>query len=56
MAGLKIELVLCLLAHRTQVRPQGCFSNCLGIVVIVLLPLHERLYVVAGMILGSWPS
>lgn len=45
VAGLEIELVLCLLAHGTQVRPQGCFSNRLGIVVIVLLPLHERLYV-----------
>ena len=45
MAGLEIELILRLLAHGTQVRPQGCFSNRLGIVVIVLLPLHERLHI-----------
>src|SRR5258708_35586676 len=40
MAGLEIELVLCLLAYDTQVWPQACFSNRLGVVVIVLLPLQ----------------
>ena len=42
MAGLKIELILRLLAYDTQVRPQGCFSNRLGVIVIVLLTLQER--------------
>ena len=45
MAGLEVELILRFLAHAAQVRPQGCFSNRLSIVVIVLLPLHERLYI-----------
>ena len=45
MAGLEIELILGLLADGAQVRPQGCFSNRLGVVVVVLLPLHEWLHI-----------
>src|SRR5664279_2743923 len=42
---LKIELVLRLLAHDAQVRSQGCLGDRLCVVIIVLLPLHERLYI-----------
>jgi hypothetical protein len=42
VAGLQIELVLALLLHDAQVRSQRCFSDRLGIIVIVLLSLHER--------------
>ena len=45
MAGLEVELILCLLAHGVQVRPQGCFSNSFCVVVVILLPLHERLHI-----------
>src|SRR6516225_10455508 len=45
MEGLKIELVLCLLAHGAQVRSQRRLSNSLGVIVIVLLSLHERLHI-----------
>jgi len=38
-------MILCLLAHGAQVRPQGCFGNRLSVVVVVLLPLHERLHI-----------
>src|SRR5512142_2612506 len=45
MESLKIEFVLRLLAHGAQVRSQCGLSNRLGVIVIVLLPLHERLHV-----------
>ena len=45
MAGLQVELVLGLLAHDAQVRPQGGLGDRLGVVVVVLLALHERLHV-----------
>src|SRR5829696_5345552 len=45
VAGLQVELILRLLGHATQVRAQGRFRDGLGIVVVVLLPLHERLHV-----------
>ena len=45
MARLQIELVLRLLSDSSQVGPQGCFGDGLGIVVVVLLPLHERLHI-----------
>ncbi len=45
MTGLEIELILRLLAHGAQVRPQACFSNSLGVVVVILLPLYERLHI-----------
>src|SRR6516165_4149992 len=45
MEGLKIELVLCLLAHGAQIRSQRRLSNSLGVIVIVLLSLHERLHI-----------
>src|SRR5215813_8707549 len=41
MTSLQVELVLALLLDHTQVRPQRCLGDRLGIVVIVLLPLHE---------------
>ena len=45
MASLQIELVLRLLSNDTQVRSERGFSDRLGIVVVVLLPLHERLHI-----------
>src|SRR5580704_16567149 len=42
MTGLQVELVLALLRDEAQVRPQRCLGNRLGVVVIILLPLHER--------------
>ncbi len=35
MAGLKIELILRLLTHGAQVRPQGRFGNRLGVVILI---------------------
>jgi hypothetical protein len=43
MAGLQIKLILRLLADDAQVRPQGRLSDGFRVIVIVLLPLHERL-------------
>ena len=45
MASLQIELILGLLPHRSQVRSQRRLGDRLGVVVVVLLPLHERLHV-----------
>jgi len=42
MTRLQVELILALLLDDTQVRSQRRLGNCLGIVVIVLLPLQER--------------
>src|SRR3954463_14235447 len=42
---LHIQLVLGLLPDHTQVRAQRGFCDGLGIVVVVLLSLHERLHV-----------
>ena len=42
---LQVELVLALLLDEAQVRPHRRLSNGLGIVVIVLLSLNERLHV-----------
>ena len=43
MQRLQIELVLCLLPHDAQVGAQSRFGDRLGIVVVVLLALRERL-------------
>jgi len=43
MTRLQVELVLGLLLDEAQVRAQRCFGDCLGIVVVVLLPLYEGL-------------
>ena len=43
MTRLQVELVLALLLDEAQVRSQRRFGDGLGIVVIVLLALHERL-------------
>src|SRR6516165_3288809 len=43
MASLQVQLILALLLDEPQVRTQRRFGDRLGIVVIVLLPLHERL-------------
>src|SRR5829696_8268400 len=45
VAGLQVELILRLLGHAAQVRAQGRLRDGLGIVVVVLLPLDERLHV-----------
>lgn len=45
MAGLQVELLPALLAHRAQVGSQGCLCGRFGVVVVVLLPLHEGLHV-----------
>jgi hypothetical protein len=42
--GLEVELILCLLAHDAEVRPQRSLCNSFGVVVVVL-PLHERLHI-----------
>src|SRR5262249_1788215 len=42
MTRLKVELILALLLDDAQVRPQRCLGDSLGIIVVVLLPLHER--------------
>src|SRR4051794_38763821 len=42
VAGLQIELVLALLLDQAQVRAQGRLGDCLGVVVVVLLPFQER--------------
>ena len=52
MQGLEIELVLWLLAHDAQVRPQRGLCNSFGVVVVVLLSLYERLHIDCRMILG----
>jgi hypothetical protein len=41
MTRLQIKLVLALLLHHTQVRPQRCFCDGLGVVVVVLLPFTK---------------
>src|SRR5262245_6910045 len=38
-------LLLALHSHEAHVRPLRCFANCLGVDRVVLLPLHERLYI-----------
>ena len=43
MTGLQIELILALLLDEAQVRAQRRLGDGLGIVVVVLLSLHERL-------------
>src|SRR5215831_19650639 len=43
MASLQVQLILALLLDEPQVWPQRCFGNCLGIVVVVLLPFDEGL-------------
>ena len=43
MQSLQIELILRLLLHDTQVRAQSRLGDRLGVVVIVLLALGERL-------------
>jgi len=45
MEGLKIELILRLLTYDAQVRPQCGLCDRLGVVVVVLLSLHERLHI-----------
>src|SRR5262245_39051016 len=45
VAGLQIQLLLALLPHRAQFGPQSRFCNSLGVVVVVLLALHERLHI-----------
>ena len=45
MVGLQIKFVLRLLTDDPQVRPQRGFGDGLGVVVVVLLPLHEGLHV-----------
>ena len=42
MTGLQIKLVLALFLNRAQLRPQRGLGDCLRIVVVVLLALHER--------------
>jgi len=42
MTGLQIKLVLALFLDRAQIRPQRGLGDCLRIVVVVLLALHER--------------
>lgn len=55
MQGLEVELVLRLLTNNAQIRPQGGLCNWLGVVVVVLLSLYERLDIDRGMIRGWWP-
>ena len=43
MQGLKIKLILGLLADQLKVGPYRGYGNCLGIVVVVLLSLGEGL-------------
>ena len=43
VTGLQVELILALLLDEPQVRSQRRLGDRLGIVVVVLLPLHERL-------------
>jgi hypothetical protein len=38
-------LLLALHRHEAHVRPLRCFANCLSVDGVVLLPLHERLYI-----------
>lgn len=45
MQGLKVELVLRLLAYDAQVGPQCGLCDRLGVVVVVLLSLDERLHI-----------
>ena len=45
MEGLKVELILRLLTHDAQVRPQRGLCDRLGVVVVVFLALHERLHI-----------
>ena len=45
MEGLEVELVLRLLAYDAQIRPQCGLCDRLGIVVVVLLSLYERLHI-----------
>src|SRR5690606_20730470 len=45
MAGLQVELLLALLAHGAQVGAKGGLCDRLGIVVVVLLTLHEGLHI-----------
>jgi len=42
MTRLQVELILALLLDNTQVRSQRRLADCLGIVVVVFLPLQER--------------
>jgi len=43
MHRLQIQLILRLLTDALQVGPQRCLSNTFGIVLVILLALHERL-------------
>src|SRR5262249_35658576 len=45
MQGLEVELGLRLLAYDAQVRPRCGLGHCLGVVVVVLLSLDERLHI-----------
>lgn len=45
MQGLKVELILTLLRNGPKVGPQRRFCDRLSVVVVVLLPLVERLHV-----------
>ncbi len=45
MESLQVELILAFLGDCRQVRPQGCFRNSLSIIVVILLPLDERLHI-----------
>ena len=45
MEGLEVELVLRLLADDPQIRSQSGLRDRLGVVVVVLLPLYERLHI-----------
>ncbi len=45
MQRLQVQLILGLLANEFQVRAQRRLGDTFGIVVVVLLPLHERLCV-----------
>jgi hypothetical protein len=55
-AGLQIELVLAFLLDHVQVRSQRCLGDRLGIVVVVLLPLHEGFNVDRRDMRGSCPN
>jgi len=45
MEGLEVELVLRLLSDYAQIGPQRGLSNRLGVIVVVLLSLYERLHI-----------
>lgn len=56
MKRLQIQLILRLLGDQLQVRAQRRFRNPLGVVVVILLPLHERLGVLGRNDAGLKPQ